>query len=191
MPRSACRRLSGHSPGPAAKGWRATSSTIPTPCAAAACSTSPAAPAWSPSRRPRQARHRSSPPTSTRSRRRLSRMNAAANGVALAYTVRRSDRHGSWLGVVLAGDVFYDSRWPERLTPWFDALARRGATVLIGDPGRSYLPRQRLEPLAVYQIAGDARAGGCRGQAHDGLALRLTLSGWRRSIPATESGRHA
>ena len=25
--------------------------------------------------------------------------------------------------------------------------------VLVGDPGRSYLPRQRLEPLAVYQIA--------------------------------------
>ena len=31
-------------------------------------------------------------------------------------------------------------------------MTGRGATVLVGDPGRSYLPRQRLEPLAVYQV---------------------------------------
>ena len=28
----------------------------------------------------------------------------------------------------------------------------RGATVLIGDPGRSYLPRERLEALATYEV---------------------------------------
>jgi predicted nicotinamide N-methyase len=31
-------------------------------------------------------------------------------------------------------------------------LNRRGATVLIGDPGRSYLPKERLENLAMYQV---------------------------------------
>ena len=80
-------------------------------------------------------------------------MNAAANGVALAHT--SADLIGADHGwdVVLAGDVFYDRALAEQLTPWFDALTRRGAAVLVGDPGRSYLPRERLEPLAVYQIA--------------------------------------
>jgi predicted nicotinamide N-methyase len=80
-------------------------------------------------------------------------MNAAANGVALDYTA--ADLIGTDIGwdVVLAGDVFYDQALARELTPWFDTLARRGATVLIGDPGRSYLPRQRLEPLATYEIA--------------------------------------
>jgi predicted nicotinamide N-methyase len=32
------------------------------------------------------------------------------------------------------------------------SLSRRGATVLIGDPGRSYLPREQLENLALYQV---------------------------------------
>ena len=35
---------------------------------------------------------------------------------------------------------------------WLQALARRGATVLLGDPGRSYLPKAGLEPLARYQV---------------------------------------
>lgn len=80
-------------------------------------------------------------------------MNAAANGVALDYT--SADLIGTDHGwdIVLAGDVFYDQVLATHLTPWFDALARRGATVLIGDPGRSYLPTQRLEALATYQIA--------------------------------------
>jgi predicted nicotinamide N-methyase len=80
-------------------------------------------------------------------------MNAAANGVALDYT--STDLIGTDHGwdIVLAGDVFYDQVLARELTPWFDALARRGATVLIGDPGRSYLPRQQLEPLATYEIA--------------------------------------
>ena len=54
---------------------------------------------------------------------------------------------------MLAGDVFYDQALADRLTPWFAALTRRGAVVLVGDPGRSYLPKERLEPLADYQIA--------------------------------------
>ena len=118
-------------------------------------------------------------------------MNAAANGVALAHT--SADLIGADHGwdVVLAGDVFYDRALAEQLTPWFDALTRRGAAVLVGDPGRSYLPRERLEPLASLPDRRDARAGGCRGQAHHRVALRLTLSAARRSIPASNQGRHA
>jgi predicted nicotinamide N-methyase len=31
-------------------------------------------------------------------------------------------------------------------------LSRRGATVLIGDPGRTYLARERLESIADYRV---------------------------------------
>jgi predicted nicotinamide N-methyase len=80
------------------------------------------------------------------------RLNARANGVDLEISgedvVGRDD---GWDGVV-AGDVFYDSGFAERLVPWFSALARRGAEILVGDPGRSYLPRARLSRLAEYTV---------------------------------------
>ncbi len=54
--------------------------------------------------------------------------------------------------VVLAGDVFYDRPFAETISPWFSALASRGAAVLVGDPGRAYLPKHRLEKLAAYEV---------------------------------------
>ena len=47
---------------------------------------------------------------------------------------------------------FYDKAFAEALIPWFSRLSERGATVLVGDPGRSYCPRQRMAPLATYQV---------------------------------------
>lgn len=80
------------------------------------------------------------------------RLNAAANEVGIDYTATDLiDTDAGW-DVVLAGDVFYDRELSLRLTPWFAALAGRGATVLIGDPGRAYLPKERLESLAVYEV---------------------------------------
>ncbi len=58
---------------------------------------------------------------------------------------------GGW-DVVLAGDVFYDKTLADQLLPWFTRLAKRGASIIIGDPGRSYLPKDILEPLAVYSV---------------------------------------
>ncbi|RTM03579.1 MAG: methyltransferase [Hyphomicrobiales bacterium] len=54
--------------------------------------------------------------------------------------------------VVLAGDVFYDKAFADSLLPWFARLRARGAVILVGDPGRAYLPRTGLEPLAAYQV---------------------------------------
>lgn len=79
-------------------------------------------------------------------------LNAEANGVALA--VRGTDlvgRDDGW-EVVLAGDICYERELAARVTEWLASLSSRGVTVLIGDPGRTYLPRDRLEPLATYQI---------------------------------------
>lgn len=79
-------------------------------------------------------------------------LNAAANGVDFAFT--GDDLIGTDEGwdVVLAGDVFYDRELASRMVPWFSALRRRGAEVLVGDPGRSYLPKDRLDGLAVYEV---------------------------------------
>ncbi len=80
------------------------------------------------------------------------RLNAAANGVEITFDGRDLiDTYGDF-DVVLAGDVFYDRPFADRLTPWFLTLAGRGKLVVVGDPGRSYLPKDRLERLAEYQV---------------------------------------
>jgi predicted nicotinamide N-methyase len=79
-------------------------------------------------------------------------LNAAANAVSVDFCqADRVGEDGNW-DIVLAGDVFYERPLAERLLPWFSALSARGADVLVGDPGRSYLPKDRLEALAVYQV---------------------------------------
>ena len=79
-------------------------------------------------------------------------LNAGANGVAVAPV--REDlvgQDGGW-DAVLAGDICYERDLAARVTGWLMSLSARGATVLIGDPGRSYLPRESLENLAFYQV---------------------------------------
>lgn len=80
-------------------------------------------------------------------------LNAAANGVSVLFSGNDLIGHDEGWDVVLAGDVFYDRAFTDRLVPWFTALAARGAKVLVGDPGRSYLPKDRLDRLAVYEVA--------------------------------------
>lgn len=79
-------------------------------------------------------------------------LNAAANGVTLE--AREADVVGTDEGwdVVFAGDVFYERGMANRVFAWLDGLNRRGATVLIGDPGRSYLPKDRLAECATYKV---------------------------------------
>ncbi len=79
-------------------------------------------------------------------------INAEANGVAV--TPLSADIVGQDDGwdTVLAGDICYERDTAERVTDWLHTLSRRGATVLIGDPGRSYLPKEILEPLATYEV---------------------------------------
>jgi predicted nicotinamide N-methyase len=79
-------------------------------------------------------------------------LNAAANGVAIAPRVGDIVGEDDGWGLVLAGDVSYERDMAERVTGWLASLAARGARVLIGDPGRTYLARDRLEPIAEYRI---------------------------------------
>jgi len=56
------------------------------------------------------------------------------------------------LDLVLAGDVCYERPMAERVFAWFEQLAEAGVTVLMGDPGRAYLPRKGLTEVARYQV---------------------------------------
>jgi predicted nicotinamide N-methyase len=79
-------------------------------------------------------------------------MNAEANGVSLIAMGRDViDGDDGWQ-VVLVGDCFYEKPLADRLLPWLQRLARRGAKVLVGDPGRSYFPKGGLTRLATYEV---------------------------------------
>ncbi len=54
--------------------------------------------------------------------------------------------------LVLAGDVFYDRAMSALVQPYLQAHARRGARVLVGDPGRAYLPAAGLRRLAELDV---------------------------------------
>ena len=54
--------------------------------------------------------------------------------------------------VVLAGDVCYDRLMSERVLPYLVATRARGAEVLLGDPGRPYVPKDRLTALATVEV---------------------------------------
>jgi predicted nicotinamide N-methyase len=79
-------------------------------------------------------------------------VNAATDDVAIATT--GDDLIGADVeaDIVLAGDIAYERDLAERLFAWLDLLQRGGTTVLIGDPGRSYLPVDRLEAVARYEV---------------------------------------
>ena len=92
-------------------------------------------------------------PRSTRSRPPRSRLNAALNGVAIAVETRDLlDRAAAGWGVALAGDICYEEPMASRAMNLLRRIAGRGRTVLLGDPGRAYLPRSGLEELARYEV---------------------------------------
>ncbi len=80
-------------------------------------------------------------------------LNAAANGVELAFTDRDLlDAPPPPADVVCAGDVCYEKPMTDRVLTWLAQARAQGARVLIGDPGRTYFPRDGLTFLAEYQV---------------------------------------
>jgi predicted nicotinamide N-methyase len=54
--------------------------------------------------------------------------------------------------VILVGDLFYEKTVAARCLTWLRQAQEQGAKVFIGDPGRSYLPKEQLEKLAEYNV---------------------------------------
>ncbi|HLY14669.1 MAG TPA: 50S ribosomal protein L11 methyltransferase [Candidatus Limnocylindrales bacterium] len=81
------------------------------------------------------------------------RLNAKANGVRVDF-VRGDilDEEPPHAEVVLAGDCWYEAVLAQRVTPWLRRAADRGSLVLIGDPGRRYLPTEQLAELARFEV---------------------------------------
>jgi predicted nicotinamide N-methyase len=79
-------------------------------------------------------------------------LNAEANGVSVTATLQDLIGRDDGWELICAGDVCYERAMAESVVGWLSGLVARGAEVLIGDPGRSYLPRERLQELATYEI---------------------------------------
>lgn len=81
------------------------------------------------------------------------RLNAELNGVTITFTQDDiTDGEPPHAEVFFCGDVFYEKPMAEKVLPFLDRLLENGAPVFIGDPGRSYLPKERLERLATYTV---------------------------------------
>ena len=80
-------------------------------------------------------------------------LNAAANGVEVGFTdVDLLDSAPPAADLILAGDICYEKPLAARVMAWLEAARAQGSTVLIGDPGRTYFPREGLVKLAEYQV---------------------------------------
>ena len=81
------------------------------------------------------------------------RLNAQSNAVVISVTADDlllappPPAH-----TILVGDLFYERGLAQRLLAWLEDAKANGTDVLIGDPGRSYLPREKLVATAAYQV---------------------------------------
>ena len=69
--------------------------------------------------------------------------------------------------VLLAADTWYEGPLADRILPWLRAAADAGIRVLVGDPGRAYLPdpaEAGFERLARYDVRTTTTARGSRGR---------------------------
>ena len=86
-------------------------------------------------------------------------LNAAANGVELDFTevdlLNAPPPVAPPFGadVLLAGDICYERPMAEAVMAWLAQGRAAGARVLIGDPHRTYFPKDGLEKLAEYQVS--------------------------------------
>ncbi len=58
--------------------------------------------------------------------------------------------------LVLAGDCWYEDLMGQRATTWLRRVWLDGIDVLLGDPGRRYLPAEELHELATYEVRSTA-----------------------------------
>ena len=80
-------------------------------------------------------------------------VNARENAVAVAFTDQDLlDAPPPSVDLITAGDICYEKPLAERVLAWLRSAHESGTRVLIGDPGRSYFPRQGLVKLAEYQV---------------------------------------
>jgi predicted nicotinamide N-methyase len=81
------------------------------------------------------------------------RLNAVVNRVEIKITdMDMLQDAPPNVDVILVGDLFYEKALAERVYAWLVAAREKGVDTLIGDPGRSYLPKSRLTHVADYNV---------------------------------------
>lgn len=81
-------------------------------------------------------------------------LNATANDVEIAATavdVLAAAPDPEW-SVILVGDLFYERALATLVETFIDRAQANGALVLVGDPQRSYFPKQRFTAVAEYSV---------------------------------------
>jgi predicted nicotinamide N-methyase len=80
-------------------------------------------------------------------------LNASVNEVTIATTSEDLlTTSPAAYGAVLVGDLFYERELAERVLAYITAAQEKGARVLVGDPQRSYFPKDRFVRVAEYQV---------------------------------------
>jgi predicted nicotinamide N-methyase len=80
-------------------------------------------------------------------------LNARANGGRVTVAGRDVlDEDVPEVDVIVAGDCWYEARFAERVLPWLRRAREAGIDILVGDPGRRYLPIGELDELAAYEV---------------------------------------
>jgi predicted nicotinamide N-methyase len=85
-------------------------------------------------------------------------LNAAANAVRVRAAcddiLERPGFPAAGTEVVLVADAFYQRELAGKMLGFLERSQARGVMVLVGDFGRAYLPRDRLRPVAAYDVPG-------------------------------------
>jgi predicted nicotinamide N-methyase len=80
-------------------------------------------------------------------------LNATANSVVLQTTsIDLLQTPPPQVHVILVGDLFYEKSIAEKVFNWLTMAKAQGIQVLIGDPGRTYLPKDKLTKLVEYNV---------------------------------------
>jgi predicted nicotinamide N-methyase len=80
------------------------------------------------------------------------RLNAAANGLALDAVCEDVVGQACRWDLILCGDVCYEAPMTRHILPWLEHMQEAGALVWIADPGRAYLPREKLHEFARFEV---------------------------------------
>jgi predicted nicotinamide N-methyase len=83
-------------------------------------------------------------------------LNALANNAQVTVTGDVLEGAGEDADVVLAADIWYEKHLADRALGLLRRAHARGAQILVGDIGRTFLPRALLDELAAYNVSVNA-----------------------------------
>lgn len=80
-------------------------------------------------------------------------LNAALNGVVVeAVAAFDTDTPPKNVDLIIVGDVCYQQAMAARIMRWLWLSIAGGVRVIMGDPGRAYIPHSGLKELAHYTV---------------------------------------